>query len=129
MKFDGVEISIGIDLPVTVYRPWFSTSIGLMENIVKQEATPTRVTRIPPEVVHHFWWPEVLGSCFHLPGCQGEVLSAAPAFSTLDFRALPVLAEDREGSGPTASVQGQGGRGRHQPQTEALMRRHKGSSP
>lgn len=33
-----------------------------------------------------------LGSCFHLPGCQGEVLSAAPAFSTFDFRALPVLA-------------------------------------
>ena len=52
MKFDGMEISIGIDLPVTAYRPWFSTSVGLRENIVKPEATPNRVAKVLPEVVH-----------------------------------------------------------------------------
>lgn len=47
-----MEINVRIDLPVAVCRLWFSTSAGLVENVVKQEAMPTRVTRVLLEVVH-----------------------------------------------------------------------------
>lgn len=54
MKFDGMEISIGIVLLGTVRRLWFSTLVGLMENFINQEAVLNRVTRVLPKVIHRW---------------------------------------------------------------------------